>query len=48
MSNNFGVSSTDISQALTKTSSAMANYGNTMDNTIAIITAGTEVMPKQA
>lgn len=48
VSNNFGVSSSDISSALTKTAGAMATYGNTMDETIALVTAGTEVMPNQA
>lgn len=48
VSNNFGVSSTDLSQALTKTASAFHNYGNDMNNTLGIITAGVEMMPKQA
>lgn len=48
VSNNFAVSSTDISNALTKTSSAMATYGNDINQTIAIVTAGTEVMTGQA
>lgn len=36
VSNNFAVSSTDISNALTKSSSALATYGNTMDQTIGL------------
>lgn len=48
VSNRFAVSSTDISTALTKTSSAMAAYGNTIDETIGLTTAGTEVMTGQA
>lgn len=48
VSNRFAVSSTDISTALTKTSSAMSAYGNTIDETIGLTTAGTEVMTGQA
>lgn len=48
VSNNFAVSSTDISSALTKSASSLATYGNTIDETIALITAGTEVMTGQA
>ena len=44
VSNNFAVSSTDISQALTKTSSAMAAYGNSIDETISLTTAGAEIL----
>lgn len=40
VSNNFAVSSTDISAGLTKSSSALAVYGNTMDESIGLITAG--------
>lgn len=48
VSNNFAVSSTDISSALTKTSSSLSAYGNTIDDTIGLITAGTEIMTHQA
>ena len=48
VSNNFSVSSTDISSALTKTSSALSAYGNTIDNTIGLVTSGTELMPNMA
>lgn len=48
VSNNFAVSSTDISSALTKTSSSLAAYGNDIDHTIALVTAGTEIMTGQA
>ena len=44
VSNSFAVSSTDVSTALTKTSSAMSAYGNTIDETIGMTTAATEVM----
>lgn len=40
MSNNFAVSSTDISLALTKTSTAMSALGNDIDETIGLVTAG--------
>ena len=40
VSNNFAVSSSDISSALTKSASSLATYGNTIDETIALITAG--------
>jgi TP901 family phage tail tape measure protein len=36
VSNAYAVSSTDISSALTKTSSAMATYGNSIDESIAL------------
>lgn len=48
VSNNFSVSSTDISSALTKTSTALAAYGNTIDNTIGLVVSGTELMPDMA
>lgn len=44
VANSYAVSSTDISQALTKTSSAMAAYGNTIDESIALTTAGAEIL----
>lgn len=48
VSNNFAVSSTDISSALTKTSSAMDTLGNDFQSTIGLVTAGTEIMTGQA
>lgn len=48
VSNRFAVSSTDISSALTKTSGAMATYGNTIDETIGLTVAGTEILTGQA
>ena len=44
VSNAYAVSSTDISSALTKTSSAMATYGNDINETIAMVTAGGEIL----
>ena len=40
VANRFAVSSTDISTALTKSSSALSTYGNTMSESIALTTAG--------
>lgn len=45
---NFAVSSSDISGALTKTSAALSATGNDFYQTIAMITAGTEIMTGQA
>ena len=43
VSNNFAVSSTDIATNLGKASSVMANAGNSMEQMIGLMTAGTEV-----
>lgn len=48
VSNKFAVSSTDISSALTKSSSSLATYGNTIDETISLVVAGTEILTGQA
>lgn len=48
ISNNMAVSSSDISTALSKTSSAMATLGNSFEETSALVTAGTEIMHGQA
>jgi len=47
VANNFGVGTNDLQLALSKTSSAMAGYGNSFSETLGIITAGTEVMVGQ-
>ena len=47
VANNFGVGTNDLQLALTKTSSAMSGFGNSFEETIGIITAGTEVMVGQ-
>lgn len=39
-SNNFSVSSTDVAEGLTKSSSSLATYGNSLNETIALVTAG--------
>ena len=43
VSNNFAVSSSDIATNLGKASSVMANAGNSMEQMIGIMTAGTEI-----
>ena len=48
VSNNFSVSSTDIASALTKQSASLAAYGNDLNSSIALVTAGTEIMTGQA
>ena len=48
VSNNMAVSSTDISIALSKTASAMSALGNNYNETIALVTSGTEIMQGQA
>ena len=48
LSNLYAVSSTDISTALTKTSSTFATYGNSIDETMAMVVGATELMPNQA
>lgn len=48
VSNNMSVSSSDISTALSKTSSAMGALGNDFNETIGLVTAGTEIMTGQA
>ena len=47
VSNNFAVSSTDVSTALTKTSAAMSVLGNNYEQTIGLVTAGTEILTGQ-
>ena len=47
-SNNFAVSSSDLATAIPKVSATLAQAGNSMDETIALITAGTEIMTGQA
>lgn len=48
VANEFAVSSTDISTGLSKTSAAMAVLGNDFNQTIGLVTAGTELMTGQA
>ena len=48
VSNNMAVSSSNISTALSKTSSAMGALGNTYEQTVAFVTSGTEIMQGQA
>jgi uncharacterized protein YoxC len=48
VSNDYAVSSTDLSLALSKTSSAMGALGNSFDETLGLVTAGAEVMQNQS
>ena len=48
VSNNFAVSSTDITSALTKQSASLAAYGNNLDKSISLVTAGAEIMTHQS
>ncbi len=48
VSNNYSVSSTDITSALTKQSASLAAYGNDLNKSIALVTSGTEIMTGQA
>lgn len=48
VSNNFAVSSSDIAEGLTKSSASLATYGNSISETISLVTAGTEIMTNQA
>lgn len=48
VSNKFAVSSTDIAKGLTSNSASLASFGNTMSETIGLITAGTEIMTGKA
>lgn len=47
-SNNFAVSSSDIAEGLSKSSASLATYGNSLNETIALTTAGSEIMVGQA
>lgn len=48
VANNFSVSSTDIATGLSKTSAAMSVLGNDFNQTIGLVTAGTEILTGQA
>lgn len=47
VANNFAVGTNDLQLALSKTASAMRGFGNSFEQTIGIITAGTEIMVGQ-
>lgn len=47
VANNFAVGTNDLQLALSKTASAMGGFGNSFEQTIGIITAGTEIMVGQ-
>ncbi|MBO7695905.1 MAG: phage tail tape measure protein [Methanobrevibacter sp.] len=44
VSNNFAISSGQLSDSLTKSSAVLANAGVTFEEQLALITAGTEVI----
>jgi TP901 family phage tail tape measure protein len=44
VANNFAVGTNDLSQALEISAAGMATYGNTFEETIGLVTAGTEIM----
>ena len=48
VSNKFAVSSTDISAGLTKSSASLVTYGNSIDEVIGLVSAGTELLTGQA
>ena len=48
VSNQFATSNSDLATGLTKSASALANLGNTQDENIGMLTAGTEVLTGQA
>ena len=48
VSNNMAVSSADLATGLSKTASAMATAGNTYEQSLALLTASTEIMQGQA
>ena len=48
ISNNYAVSSTDIAEGLSKSSASLSAYGNSMSQTMSLVTAGTEIMTGQA
>lgn len=46
VANNFAVGTNDLSRALELSAAGMATYGNTFEETIGLVTAGTEIMVK--
>lgn len=46
--NNFAVSSAGLGEAMVRSASAMAAAGNTLDETLALIAAGNEVVNERA
>lgn len=47
VANNFALGTNDLQLALTKTGSALGTVGNSIDQTIGLVTAGTEIMVRQ-
>lgn len=48
VSNNFSVSSTDLSLGLSKTAAAMSTLGNSFEQTVALMTGAGEILPNQS
>ena len=48
ISNNFAVSSSDVAEGMSKSSASLAAYGNTANEAMSLVTAGSEVMVGQA
>lgn len=48
VSNNFSVSSTDLSLGLSKTAAAMGTLGNSFEQTVALMTGAGEILPNQS
>lgn len=46
--NNFGVGTNDLQSALTKTGAALSTTGNSYEETIGLVTAGTEILVGQS
>lgn len=46
VANSFSVGTNDISKAMEIASAGMATYGNSFEQTIGLVTAGTEIMVK--
>lgn len=48
ISNNFAVSSSDVAEGMSKSSASLSTYGNTLSESMSLITAGSEIMTNQA
>lgn len=48
IANNFAVSSSDVAEGMSKSSASLATYGNTLSESMSLVTAGSEVMVGQA
>jgi Phage-related minor tail protein. len=48
ISNNMAVSSSDVSEGLTKSAAGMSALGNTFEETASLVASGSEIMTNQA